>query len=298
MERIVLTQLFYGAAAIAFLALLCWQRRKGVELAVEVERAMVPIHFRTSRRYPRRFRRMSFGVLPPTYSSKSRMASIVELCASDLCLDLVGYLTRAEMQTFGIAHPSLAARLALRTILPQLALFFGPADPRRSAPRLMDVLLQGHVSAEDVLDSIVADVLRGGKTFDQLFSLPDRSGQVPLLVALQRRQVAAVDVLLRLSKYPDVVDTASGWSPLMFAVSNGDVRMVELLYAHGASVNFIARPHGDTPLMAALGVGNEKLAGWLLVRGADHCFTRAALRANLSHFRKEYEILNRIVRKF
>mmetsp|Transcript_24344 Transcript_24344/g.69144 ORF Transcript_24344/g.69144 Transcript_24344/m.69144 type:complete len:383 (-) Transcript_24344:80-1228(-) len=94
-------------------------------------------------------------------------------------------------------------------------------------------------------------------------------GWTPLLVAVQRRQLAAVKALLLLGADADDRESASGWTPLMYAAGAGNVDMVRLLLSHGASVNAVAPKQSWSPLCSAIQSGKSELVRLLLEAGAD-----------------------------
>lgn len=206
---------------------------------------------------------------------------------------LFRYLPWHELAQLRRADQLCARLFALSDVIRQLACM--GLDHTKRITRGVHALLENGsgVSGVEVRDAVVADALRSKGDLAAALVARNAHGQTCVLLAVQRRHLEALVTLLQMGAQPDYGDTKSGWSPLMFAVSGRDQDAAKLLVAHGASVNYIARPHGYTPLMAALGMSDEGFVTWLLDSGADPSYTLSTLKANLSHYGKEYDLLRR-----
>lgn len=97
-------------------------------------------------------------------------------------------------------------------------------------------------------------------------------GQSPLLEAVRKDDVAAVEKLLGKGVNPNV-RTRSGdgneETALMIAARNGYLDIVRTLVAHGASVNFRTENQGETALAIAESTGHFDIAAVLFGAGAN-----------------------------
>jgi len=93
-------------------------------------------------------------------------------------------------------------------------------------------------------------------------------GWTPLLVAVQRKQTAAVTALLELGADVECKEPTCGWTPLMYAAQTGKKDLIKQLLARGANVNACSVRHKWSPLCSAIQSGNEEVVHMLLAAGA------------------------------
>lgn len=96
---------------------------------------------------------------------------------------------------------------------------------------------------------------------------PSPARPLPLMAAVERGDIRAVERLLAANSDPNVWHPGEG-TPLISAVRRREGGMVRLLLDHGADPNFAA-PGDGSPLIAAAAAGDTVLLEELIARGAD-----------------------------
>ncbi|KAJ4268430.1 hypothetical protein NW762_002493 [Fusarium torreyae] len=97
----------------------------------------------------------------------------------------------------------------------------------------------------------------------------DKFGQMPLLIAAQRGDVAMVQPLLEEGADIRMIGDKEGCTALTRAVHAGDKAMVQLLLENGADIEAKTDEGDLTPLALAVREGNECMVQPLIKRGAD-----------------------------
>jgi uncharacterized protein len=146
----------------------------------------------------------------------------------------------------------------MRTALVGVALLLS-AWPAAASTKLIDAVKRGDVSAVRVL---IAQKAPGNDV-----NAPDPDGSTPLHWAVQRDNVALVDVLLAAGANVKVA-TRYNITPLSLACTNGNARIVDRLLKAGADPNATSE-EGQTALMTASLTGKPDAVRLLLETGAN-----------------------------
>ncbi|ETV98625.1 hypothetical protein H310_08741, partial [Aphanomyces invadans] len=125
----------------------------------------------------------------------------------------------------------------------------------------IDLELTDAVSRGDV-DTVAMWVTSGRVDVN----VPDRDGDVPLLVAAKKNQCAMVEVLLQYGAWLDAVD-AHGWTALMEAALHGHEDVVRVLLKWGCEKS-LRNAEGLHALDIAVQYGHGQIV-FLLCEGHD-----------------------------
>jgi len=143
-----------------------------------------------------------------------------------------------------------------------------PAEPERDSILVALLKIGGSLTREAVRAAAFEEADIGGGMVAAL-QRPGPCGWSPLLIAVQRKQAAAVSALLELGAEVECREPCCGWTPLMYAASSGKVDIVQQLLAHGANVNAVAVKQRWTPLCSAIQSFNQEVVHLLVGAGAD-----------------------------
>lgn len=99
-------------------------------------------------------------------------------------------------------------------------------------------------------------------------SAPERGGFSELALAARHGEIQTLGRLVAAGADPDLASGGNGWTPLLHAIHKRQVGAVEELLRLGADIDVGTRG-GLTPLMMAAGYGHSDLVRLLLRRGAD-----------------------------
>lgn len=130
-----------------------------------------------------------------------------------------------------------------------------------------------HLAAENGYSTTLAALHRYGASLE----ITDESGATPLITALRKRRMDAVDQLILLGANIKHETPFSGATPFTLAVFGGHYALVERLLALGVDVNYKAPSQmgnrDETPLSIAVLNGDEQMVKILLKAGADRSVT-------------------------
>jgi len=125
------------------------------------------------------------------------------------------------------------------------------------------------VSRERIKEAALAEAAEKSVAVAKVLEATGPCGWTPLLIAVQRRQMAATAMLLELGAKVECMEPCCGWTPLMYAAQAGKKELVQMLLDKGASVNACSVRHKWSPLCSAIQSGNEEVVHQLLAAGAD-----------------------------
>eukprot|EP00443_Scrippsiella_acuminata_P112666 CAMPEP_0115648180 /NCGR_PEP_ID=MMETSP0272-20121206/39839_1 /TAXON_ID=71861 /ORGANISM="Scrippsiella trochoidea, Strain CCMP3099" /LENGTH=708 /DNA_ID=CAMNT_0003085783 /DNA_START=672 /DNA_END=2799 /DNA_ORIENTATION=+ len=143
-----------------------------------------------------------------------------------------------------------------------------PAEPERES-RLVALLKAGGYPTREAVRAAAAEEAGVGGDLGVVLRQPGPCGWAPLLIAVQRKQAAAVAALLELGADVECREPSCGWTPLMYAASSGKVDIVQQLLAHRANVNAVAPKQRWTPLCSAIQAFDREAVRLLVNAGAD-----------------------------